>query len=626
MHVNSTIAMKAISKAAIRIAFVSLMGAIVSYYSNIYTLQKGVRQQLELSAVQVSHRENLKFAGIINLLRNFVSDFHSEYDNKVRYGQYASEFDEIFYRHDDGSYAQRPGVFEGEPLADGRRFGGMSATYAPDVPPNDDVKARFALSFELAFKYGSSSRGDLFNVYGVVPEKGFPIYQSADVGKAFTYSGPNALKLETFEFYRRGFDEREKAPFFTKMYWDSSNNGWMVTVAVPDDGSISGHRLILACSDVLLDELMDRVSRPPVDGSYGSLFLADADGTLIFARDYLNEIKTSEGTASVKSLKLAQYDPLLEAARSLVPDEVKLVDTDSEIVAVSRIPATPWILAVHYPLQLMHPAVVQNLAIVFATGLLTLLVEVFILRSVLFRQVSRPLERLIRAVNLVGKSHEQLDNGDLPTASQDEIGQLARDFYKMATRVNDARVLLEDRVRERTEALQEANARLVELSITDPLTGIANRRRFGDVLEAEWSRAQKNASRITIAMLDVDHFKSYNDFYGHIAGDECLKKIANVLKDVMDRSSGLAARYGGEEFVLLLLEGDECANLIAGVQEALKALALPHSGSPFGTVTVSIGWATLVPPIGSKAQMLVESADKALYAAKSAGRNRTVEA
>lgn len=624
MDAKKTIINKTLYRTVLRISLVSLIVAVCSYYINLYTIRKGVRQQLELTAAQVAQREDLQFLGILNRLRNFVSDFHADYDSKGRYTQLVSEFDSLFYRHEDGSYTQRPGVFEGEPLADGRRFKGMSATYAPDVPPNDDVKARFALSFELGFKYGSSSRGDIFNFYGVVPEKGFPIYQSADVGKAFTYSGQDALKLETFEFYTRGFDEREKAPFFTKMYWDSSNNGWMVTVAVPDADAAPGRRLILACSDVLLDELMHRVSKPPIDGSYGSLFMGDADGTLIFERDHLEDIKKSEGSASIKSLNLTQALPLLEASRGLAPGEVRVVDTDKEIVAVSKLPSTPWVLAIHYPLELMRPAVLQNFAIVIATGLLTLLVEVFIIRSVLIRQVSLPLERLIRAVNLVGKSNGHLETGDLPTGSQDEIGQLARDFQMMATRVQEGRLRLEEKVRERTERLQEANDRLVELSITDPLTGIANRRRFDTMLEAEWSRAERNGSSLTVAMLDVDYFKNFNDGYGHIAGDACLKTIADLLRQVVHRSSDLVARYGGEEFVLLLAEG-EADDLIEECHDRLRALSLPHSGSPFGTVTVSIGYATLKPTPGSKAASLVELADRALYAAKNGGRNRSVK-
>ncbi len=626
MDVKSTILRKTLYGAVLRISIVSLIVAACSYYINIHTIRKGVRQQLELTAAQVAQRENLQFLGIVGRLQNFVSDFHAEYDDRGRHRQLVSEFDDVFYRHEDGSYTQRPGVFEGEPLADGRRYQGMSATYAPDVPPNDDVKARFALSFELAFKYGSSSRGEIFNFYGVVPEKGFPIYQSADVGKAFTYSGPDALKLETFEFYTRGFDEREKAPFFTKMYWDSSNNGWMVTVAVPDAGAQPRRRVILACSDVLLDELMRRVASPPIKGSYGSLFMADADGTLIFERDHLADIKTSEGSASIKSLGLVQSVPLLEASRGLGPNEVRLVETDREIVAVTTLASTPWILAIHYPLELMRPAVLQNFAIVIATGLLTLLVELFIIRSVLIKQVSQPLERLIRAVNLVGKSQGSLDTGDLPTASQDEIGQLARDFHMMATRVQEGRLRLEEKVQERTERLQEANERLVELSITDPLTGVANRRRFDAVLEAEWSRAQRSGSSLTLAMLDVDYFKNFNDGYGHIAGDECLRRIADLLKEVLPGSSGLVARYGGEEFVLLLADAAESGSLIVSIQEKLKALALPHSGSPFGAVTVSIGWATTTPTDASVAASLVELADKALYAAKNAGRNRSIKA
>lgn len=625
MRTRNSLTSRTLFSTAIRIGLVSLCVGAVSYFINLHSIEDKARQQLELTEQQALQREAIPFKDILDAERDFIGDFNREYENPVRYKQLVSDFDLIFYRHKDGSYTQKPGVFEGQSLSDGRQFKDMSATYAPDVQPDEDVKARFALSFMLSYKYGSSSRGHIFNFYGVVPEKGFPIYQNANVGEAFGYEGPEALDLNEFEFYTRGFDKSQKTPFFTKMYWDASNNGWMTTISTPDSKLVNGKRPILACSDVLLSELMHRVAHPALTGSYGSLFLPDADGTLVFAPDHVEDIKSSAGSASIKSLGLTSYYPILDVARKLKQGEVKLVDTEHEIVAVGLLPGTPWIMTTHYPKMLMRPAILQNIAIVIATGLLTLLVEIFIIRSVLINQVSRPLTRLIQAVNVVGKHNTLLANNDLPVDNDDEIGELARDFHSMATRVRESHMRLEEKIRERTEALEAANQKLLELSATDGLTGIANRRRFDEALSTEWRRAIHHGSRLTLAMIDVDYFKNYNDHYGHVAGDECLKQIAKILKQNAQRGADFVARYGGEEFVILMAEANEDSGerLLAKIQQAVREADITHAHSPFGQVTISAGLVSVVPEQKSEPEMLVTMADKALYKAKETGRNRS---
>ncbi|XVN20211.1 hypothetical protein QZH46_10060 [Pseudomonas corrugata] len=214
---------RALRLAVLRIGLVSLCAGAISYYVNLSSLEKAITTQLLLSTEQTLQRESLPFNEIKDLQRNFLSEFKSILANPESRAALVQDFDRIFYRHEDGSYTQRPMLFEGDPLPDGRRFAGMSATYAPDIPPNDDIKARFALSYILSYKYGSSAKGRLFNFYGVVPEKGFPIYQQADIAKVFTYSGADALKLETYEFYARGFASPGSETLFTRMYWDASN-------------------------------------------------------------------------------------------------------------------------------------------------------------------------------------------------------------------------------------------------------------------------------------------------------------------------------------------------------------------------------------------------------------------
>ncbi|OIR06597.1 phytochrome-like protein cph2 [mine drainage metagenome] len=502
----------------------------------------------------------------------------------------------------------------------------MSATYAPDIPPNDDIKARFTLSYILSHKYGSTTKGRLFNFYGVIPEKGFPIYQDADIAKAFTYSGPEALKLDTYEFYYRGFGSPDHNTFFTRMYWDYSNNAWMTTVATPDIADASGKHRILACVDVLLDELMRRIAHPAIQGAHSTLFLDDSEGTLIYHPDFMDAIKKSEGHASIKSLKIENDYPLLAASKTVALGKVALVDTKDDIIAVGRIPETPGILTIHYPRALMQPAVLQNLAIVIALGFLTLLVEIFIIRSILQNQVAIPLSRLIRATKLLGSSKDRLDTSDLPTQSQGEVGELARDFSLMAKNIQDVHEQLEIKVHERTVALEAANQKLMALSETDQLTGIANRRCFDKVLASEWRRAQRTSSCLMLAMIDVDWFKKYNDHYGHQAGDDCLRSVAQTIAAHTNRAGDLVARYGGEEFALIITTTNP-ENTLTFAQrlcEALEKLNLPHAMSEFGHVTVSIGIAYTTNAKDTSAEDLLRKADEALYSAKEQGRNQAV--
>ena len=284
--------------AALRIGLVSICGGAIAYYFNYSTIEEAVRQQLILSTEQTLQRESLPFKEVKELQRNFLSDFKAIDASPDNKRALAHDFDQIFYRHEDGSYTQRPGLFEGRPLPDGRRFAGMSATYAPEIPPTEDIKARFTLSYLLSYKYGSTTKGRLFNFYGVLPEKGFPIYQSVDIAKVFGYSGQDALKLENFEFYAKGVKSPGSDTIFTRMYWDPSNAAWMTTITTPDVPDGLGKHRILACVDVLLNDLMRRTAKPVIPGTYNVIFMDDAEGTLISHPDFDDAIMSSSGSVT----------------------------------------------------------------------------------------------------------------------------------------------------------------------------------------------------------------------------------------------------------------------------------------------------------------------------------------
>jgi len=178
------------------------------------------------------------------------------------------------------------------------------------------------------------------------------------------------------------------------------------------------------------------------------------------------------------------------------------------------------------------------------------------------------------------------------------------------------------------EALEEKNLELMRLSELDGLTSLANRRLFNNRLDQEWMRAIRNRKPLALAMFDVDWFKSYNDSYGHLQGDDCLKSIAKVLQQAARRPADLAARFGGEEFVLLMPETDleGVRHVAETVRQGVHDLYLEHRASPGEPfVSVSGGVAARVPVEGQAPEMLVEAADQALYHAKQSGRNRVAE-
>jgi diguanylate cyclase (GGDEF)-like protein len=184
---------------------------------------------------------------------------------------------------------------------------------------------------------------------------------------------------------------------------------------------------------------------------------------------------------------------------------------------------------------------------------------------------------------------------------------------------------LERAVAERTEELAEANQRLEVLTVTDPLTGLPNRRKLNMFLEETWRRSHRSGEPIGVAMIDIDNFKKYNDHYGHQGGDECLRLVAEALRASV-RNTDLVARYGGEEFCIVM-PGAAAENAYIVAERACRAvsrLAEPHALADDGIVTVSVGVASGAPLTHADPDQLQKLADEALYEAKRAGRNRVV--
>ena len=183
--------------------------------------------------------------------------------------------------------------------------------------------------------------------------------------------------------------------------------------------------------------------------------------------------------------------------------------------------------------------------------------------------------------------------------------------------------------RKETEAkLQEVYRTLEALALTDPLTHIANRRRLDQCMNSEWRRGMRDRKQLSLLLIDIDYFKSYNDTYGHLRGDGCLQQIAETARDVVSRPGDLAARFGGEEFAIVLPDTSNAGatEVATRLCEAVRRRKLNHSANPLGYLTVSVGCATLIPSPGQHPSGLIQMADEAMYAAKRNGRNRICNA
>ena len=368
--------------------------------------------------------------------------------------------------------------------------------------------------------------------------------------------------------------------------------------ALEDDGGVAG--VITASFELQwIDRIAAETARRP-----GALMLVADDNGVVLA--------THPGRDTWLR-KRFETNPLLGELRTREKGiaAVEGIDGVRRVFGFARLPHTSAFLAVGFDEAEMLRRVDAEMRFVYIQfGL----IGIFVLFGIWIggeHTIVRPLRAFARMAVHVGHGNLRMRTTRRRWAA--EFAPLASALDTMAHRLT-----------EREEELRVANAHLDRLARHDSLSGLANRRGFDAKLEEEWRESARTNAPLALVMVDIDHFKMYNDHYGHLAGDACLRAVGEALAQTTE--AAIVARYGGEEFALLFArtEMNRALDLAEGLRRAIEMLALPHPAAPSGRVTISVGVAALRAANGQSAQTLIEAADAALYGAKHRGRNAVV--
>jgi diguanylate cyclase (GGDEF)-like protein/hemerythrin-like metal-binding protein len=392
-----------------------------------------------------------------------------------------------------------------------------------------------------------------------------------------------------------------------------------------------GQFLGVTTADLALSQLGDFLAE--ITGPHdGVAFIADQNGDLLAGSDILNLF--DDRTDSLVRCNIYECkNKLLQSAGiamrkqqsetgnlNLVLDKGQYI-LHWQTLTLKEGP-TLWV-GVIFPaikyMSLSHAILRNNFHVILSFAIASILLIILI-----NFWVSNPLKAVSQSSAQLAKGQWEIT---LPKSGPiEEVSQLFSSMHNMALQMRNYTENLENLVADRTNQLEQANQRLSELSITDPLTHLANRRRFDEVLSHEWFRGMRSRKTLSLILVDVDHFKLYNDHYGHQAGDVVLKKVAGLLKEQARRPGDLAIRYGGEEFALIAAETDAMgARLMAeAFRHSVELMHAEHKYVEVGRLTVSVGVCSLIPESESDPDRLFRLADKALYRAKEEGRNRVV--
>jgi diguanylate cyclase (GGDEF)-like protein len=448
------------------------------------------------------------------------------------------------------------------------------------------------------------ARGETCNMYlsdlarNVPGIKGMSIIGSNARIKCSTLASAVGIDVSDREYYRGALDTRN---FFVSDHLiERARGNPAMIVAYPTEAiDPNVNAVVIAAIDLQwIDSVATSIAhRPGV-----SALLIDGSGAII-AGDR-NAAGAVEGESALAKEVLARNEGVTS---------VRGLDGIRRIFGFTRAPAGHAYLAFGFDEIEILQRIDREILIAYVQlgifGLLVLLLAWFGGE----RLIVDPIRSLVRMATRIGRGESDVRPSRTAWAAE---------FEPLAAALTDTARKLAERERD----LRAANEHLEELASMDSLSGLANRRGFDARLTADWKRAGKLGRPVALLMIDVDHFKLFNDRYGHVEGDVCLRRVGKLLMDIAQGADDLPARYGGEEFALLLpgVDIDTATDTGQRLRRAVEDLCIAHAASPNGQVTVSVGVASLIPGVAQDAERLVEAADYGLYAAKRRGRNTVV--
>lgn len=406
-------------------------------------------------------------------------------------------------------------------------------------------------------------------------------------------------------------------------YVESQIYGISLSKAVFDP---QGNMIAVVAADIALNRLSHFMAQLNI-GYGGVAFLVEQHSGKLIASSNTQHIPVSAADGNRYTLK---NHPLtwLRDLPTTPPDNQNQAPFRAAgaayLLQTKQIPLSEqhsWQLIVILPMQEIAAPIIAQVWDTLLITLLLLLLLIFI-GAKLAKEIARPIEKM--AKNASNNSLEQLAQQAENHHQCVEVAHLSHSMATLAKAQLDSIHTLEQQVHHRTRELQKANQRLTTLSEQDALTGIANRRAFDKRLQSAWQQAITTNTPLTVIICDIDHFKSFNDYYGHQAGDKALKTVAQHLQTHVRQGSDLLARYGGEEFALILPNTDliQAGKAAEHLRQSLFATAIPREDMAPWVISLSLGYASLYPQHNQQVAELVRQADKQLYMAKANGRNQ----
>jgi diguanylate cyclase (GGDEF)-like protein len=455
----------------------------------------------------------------------------------------------------------------------------------------------FASSYEItenieSARGGSTNANRRLTDYLKSVSERFDVYDellilAAPSGQVVATSGERAASVELPSGWQTRLRNGEVVA--GTPYWDDVNQRAEIVIAVP---ILAGERMLgTLAAEVNLLGLIETL-KDFAPGESGIASLLTADGSLI----------VSSAGASAQAMQMRYPRETIQAqlqSDAAAPFELTDVTGERVIGSIRPVPGIDWVVVAAIPTAEVYAQLARMRLVTVAIVAGTLLVAALV-GYALGLIITRPLDRLTRAASKVAGGELEVE---LVDTKGGEVGYLTEVFRDMVSRLKTSRDELE------------------RLSVTDPLTGLDNRRRMTEALQNEVLRSRRLEHPFSVVMVDVDHFKAYNDAHGHMAGDEALKRVATVLRGALSDGDSVA-RYGGEEFFVLLPE--TAASAAADFAKRVRA-ALEKHAPPAGPVTLSFGIAAY-PAHGDSGEALIRAADAALYEAKRGGRDRAVVA